>query len=350
MKARNIFAALLLLMAGLQTAGAQKRHSAAEGRSKIVLYMDDHQSFEYDIQHLDSIVFFEADAVLVTEIVLSETSLTLQPNESMRLMATVLPADANNKTVAWSSSNDGVAQVIGGLVVAVAKGSCTVTCSATDGSGVRTTCSVTVADPNPQPDEHEWVDLGLPSGTLWAMCNVGANSPEEFGDYFAWGETQPKEDYSWNTYKYCMGNYETFTKYCSQSSYGYNGFSDTLTELSPEDDAATVNWGSSWQMPSLDQIDELLDNTTSAWIKQDDIQGWLFTAGNGKTLFLPAAGYRYDMTSSNVHGHGGYYWSRTFDTVNFVSAKFLYFYKGGILRDSCNRQNGLSVRPVRVQN
>lgn len=94
-------------------------------------------------------------------------------------------------------------------------------------------------------NEHEWVDLGLPSGTLWATCNVGADTPEGFGDYFAWGETAPKDDYSWETYRWCNGYFNTMTKYCTNGSYGTV---DNRTELDPEDDAAYVNWGSSWRM------------------------------------------------------------------------------------------------------
>ena len=107
---------------------------------------------------------------------------------------------------------------------------------------------------NYQPTEHEWVDLGLPSGTLWATMNVGASSPEGYGDNFAWGETAPKNVYNWSTYQWCMGSYDTFTKYCNISSYGYNGFTDNKLELDPEDDAATANWGPEWCMPSQEQI------------------------------------------------------------------------------------------------
>ena len=105
-----------------------------------------------------------------------------------------------------------------------------------------------------------WVDLGLPSGTLWATCNVGANAPEEYGDYFAWGETQSKDYYYWDTYQYCMGSSATMTKYCNKSNYGYNGFTDNLTTLLPEDDAATANWGTDWRMPTRDEWDELFQN------------------------------------------------------------------------------------------
>lgn len=151
---------------------------------------------------------------------------------------------------------------------------------------------------------YEYVDLGLPSGTLWATCNVGANTPEGYGDPFAWGETTPKEYYDWNTYQYCNGSNNTLTKYCNNSSYGYNGFTDTLTVLQPMDDAATANWGSGWCMPTYAQWLELYQNTTKQWTIQNDVGGLLVTASNGNSLFLPIAGKR---------GNGwvlyGNYWS-----------------------------------------
>ena len=139
---------------------------------------------------------------------------------------------------------------------------------------------------------HDYVDLGLPSGMLWATCNVGANAPEDNGDYFAWGETQPKDVYNWDTYQYCMGSYNTLTKYCTRSDYGFNGFTDNLTILLPEDDAATANWGNGWRMPTIEEWQELYQNTTHTWTTQNGVNGRLFTASNGSSLFLPAAGYR----------------------------------------------------------
>ena len=109
------------------------------------------------------------------------------------------------------------------------------------------------------PDDHEWVDLGLPSGTLWATCNVGADRPGDFGDYFAWGETTPKQSYSWENYKWCYGYSSTLIKYCTNSSFGYNGFVDNKNELDPEDDAAYANWGPSWRMPTYDQTARLYE-------------------------------------------------------------------------------------------
>ena len=110
-------------------------------------------------------------------------------------------------------------------------------------------------EPVSPPDNHEWVDLGLPSGTLWATMNVGASCSEDDGDYFAWGETEPKDVYDWSTYKWCNGSEYTQTKYCSNSDYGTV---DYKTELDPEDDAAYVNWGSSWRMPTEQQLKELI--------------------------------------------------------------------------------------------
>ena len=113
---------------------------------------------------------------------------------------------------------------------------------------------------------YEYVDLGLPSGTLWATFNLGADAPEGYGDYFAWGETQPKRTYSWSNYKFYKGtiwseewggNVYLFTKYCCNPLFGYEGFTDTLTTLLPEDDAATVKWGSEWRMPTLEECKEL---------------------------------------------------------------------------------------------
>ena len=90
---------------------------------------------------------------------------------------------------------------------------------------------------------HEFVNLGLSSGTLWATCNVGADNPEDYGDYFSWGETQPKAAYNDSNYIYSQGGYNQFTKYCTKPEFGFNGFTDNLKTLQPSDDAATVNWG-----------------------------------------------------------------------------------------------------------
>ena len=158
-------------------------------------------------------------------------------------------------------------------------------------------------------DDHDYVDLGLPSGLLWATCNVGANSPEEFGDFFAWGETEPKNVYDWKSYKY--GNFERneLTKYCTDSSYGLNGFVDNLTILESADDAATANWGTDWRMPTREEWEELFRKTTCTWTTQNGVQGRLLMGWNGNSIFLPATGFFLD--GALICPGLGIYWSST---------------------------------------
>ena len=187
--------------------------------------------------------------------------------------------------------------------------------------------------------EHKYVDLGLPSGTLWATCNVGANKPGEPGDYFAWGEILPKEDYSWNNYLW--GGRETMTKYCF--NYGYNGFIDNLTELEPNNDVATVNWDENWQMPSEEQLKEIV-NSSYTKIDSRTLDGTLCiritSLTNGNTIFLPYAGYR---SGTDFYTNNGHYWSRSLSTTNSQGAYALNLTFAG------SRQCGFSVRPVRKQ-
>lgn len=166
---------------------------------------------------------------------------------------------------------------------------------------------------------HDYVDLGLPSGTLWATCNVGANVPEEYGDLFAWGEVEPKSDYSWNTYKYCNnGNSHQLTKYCIYSDYGFNGFVDNMSTLQPVDDAAAANMGDGWCTPSYDQWVELI-SISKKWTRQNDVDGWLFTSSNGRSLFMPATGWG---ESSEIVGSGlvGKYWANSIYTASYNRA------------------------------
>ena len=194
-------------------------------------------------------------------------------------------------------------------------------------------------------NDHEYVDLGLSSGTLWATCNVGADNPEEYGDYFAWGEIQPKDTYDWSTYQHCMGGYDMLTKYCTDPNYGYEGFSDNLTTLLPEDDAATANWGSDWRMPTQAEWQELLNNTTVTWAQQNGVNGRLFTAANGNSLFLPAAGYRLEDELNSV-GDFGYYWSSSLYT-NCPYGAWLFFGSSDDEIFFYYRTYGKSVRAVR---
>ena len=192
----------------------------------------------------------------------------------------------------------------------------------------------------------QWVDLGLPSGLLWADRNVGASSPENYGYYYAWGETAPKEVYDWTTYKY-GNNYNALTKYCSNSDYGLNGFTDNLTTLEASDDAATVNIGGKARTPTKDEWQELINNTTPAWTTRNGVNGRLLTAPNGKSIFLPAAGIR-DGSSLYYAGEHGYYWSSTLGTDYPGGAWDFGFVSGDQVVDYGNRDYGFSVRAVRA--
>ena len=194
-------------------------------------------------------------------------------------------------------------------------------------------------------NSHEWIDLGLPSGIKWATCNVGADSPEEYGDYFAWGESQPKYDYDWTTYKYCNGTSPSMTKYCTKSS---DGTVDNKTTLELSDDAAYVNWGGKWRMPTKAEQDELRNtsNCTWTWTTQNGVNGYKVTSKkNSNSIFLPAAGYR-DNGNLRYAGSHGCYWSSSLALSYSIFAYNLFFYSDDDSRQGYLRYDGQSVRAV----
>ena len=196
------------------------------------------------------------------------------------------------------------------------------------------------------PADVQAVDLGLPSGIKWASCNVGAEKPEDYGNYYAWGEVLPQKDYFWATYKHAYGNGNKLTKYCNKESYGDNGFTDNKTTLEPEDDAAYFNWGGSWRMPTNAEWIELRYNCTWTWTTQNGINGYQITSKtNSNSIFLPAAGYRY-YTNLNYVGYRGYYWSSSLDVDEPYNACALYFDSDYVDSYYGNRSRGQSVRPV----
>ncbi|MBO7481755.1 MAG: hypothetical protein J6T63_06575, partial [Bacteroidales bacterium] len=195
---------------------------------------------------------------------------------------------------------------------------------------------------------YGYVDLGLPSGILWAYTNIGANNPEDYGNYYAWGETTTKETYNWSTYRYCNGDYNTLTKYCNNADYGNNGFTDNLTTLEAADDAASVNWGGNWRMPTQDEIQELFDNCDTTWTPQNGVNGMLFTSrSNGNSIFLPAVGGLGEDILSNAGFDGGF-WSSSLDTYSY-NALLLYIDWADYSVITNYRCFGYSVRPVFVQ-
>lgn len=366
----------------------------------------------------------------VSEITLSANSLTLNVGEASTLTATILPENATDKSVAWTSSNETVATINAeGQISALAAGEAIVTCAAADGSGVKATCTInvnpalitniqisgpqslyvgktatytstlspsglsavviwtsdntavasidsntgvvsakspglchiiattddegrmsaslelTVTYENKAPNGVEMVDLGLPSGTLWATVNIGATKPEGYGSYFAWGETTQNSSYQWSNYKHCKGSATTLTKYCTLET---KGVVDNLTELLPEDDAAATVWGNAWKTPTLTQLVELMNGAyiTSEWVTINGIKGRKITSKvNGNTIFMPAGGHKRSTSVYNTGAHG-YYLSSTLRKSNPESAE------GRALTTDCfyaieaTRCHGLNVRAV----
>ena len=190
------------------------------------------------------------------------------------------------------------------------------------------------------------VDLGL--SVKWASCNIGATSPEQYGDYFAWGEIVIKNDYSWSNYKWCKGSYNTLTKYCTNSHSGYNQFKDNKTTLDLEDDAAYVNWGGNWRMPTYQELEELINNCTWTWTddyNNTGVAGRIVTSMiNNNSIFLPAAGFWYKTGNGQVCSEGVYLTSSLSDATSH--AYYLDFYNDAVFTGLIYRSDGLSVRPV----
>lgn len=192
--------------------------------------------------------------------------------------------------------------------------------------------------------QHEWVDLGLPSGLLWATCNVGALTPGDYGDYFAWGETSPKLNYTWKTHRWCDGSETSLTKYKSSSG---NGTSFTLLDLS--DDAAHHNWGSPWRMPTKQEFEELMANCTQTWTTQDGNLGCRLTSKiNNKSIFLPAGGTCEDKERYHLHTNGEY-WTSNIDINNPDRAWFFNVFSEGSILVRSMLHYGSSIRPVRAK-
>ena len=206
----------------------------------------------------------------------------------------------------------------------------------------------TITDHSGSLNGRVYVDLGLPSGILWAAWNVGAETPEGRGEYFAWGETVTKDIYDWKSYQYSTfvdGHYE-LNKYCTESSLGVNGVVDSLTVLELTDDAARANWGDDWRMPTKEEWDELFKNTTCICVTQNGVEGRLLTGSNGNSIFLPETGFC--LEGEAICTGLGVYWSSTLQTGSQVSAWSFHFD-----RENCHvcgtyeRSRGQCVRAVR---
>lgn len=280
----------------------------------------------------------EVPVVHVESVTLDRTDVQLEIGQTLALTATVLPENAADKAVIWQSTNPSIARVDErGNVTAVSSGSVTVTVTTTDGGKIAA-CEVTVAAAQPQGEVydgeengHYWVDLGLPSGIKWATRNVGAPSPEDYGGYYAWGETSTKSNFSTENYsvqgKYSMGQ-------------------DNLTELLPADDVAHIVMGGNWYIPTREEMQELLDNCTFERIDMKNGSGYkVVSKRNGKYFLLPAAGsITYDV--EEYVGGVFFYWTSSVRAERVSEAWNLNTYNNELVVDGRVRFRGCPVRAV----
>ena len=281
-------------------------------------------------------VTVEAQAVPVSRITLSESALDITEGETYTLTATVEPDDATDPSVKWSSSDEKIAKVSGGVVTAVAEGSAVITATAGE---QKAQCTVTVWP------SYGYVDLGL--SVNWGTYNLGANVPEEAGDYYAWGEIEPKEEYSWATYKWCGdGSSQNIKKYNTKGAYGK---ADNLTVLQAEDDAATVQRGSRWRIPTQAEWEELYNNCTCLETTENGIKGLRVTGKNEMSIFIPYTGYYVEKTLNETNKP--FYWSSNLnEDPRYATYPYLsyssWYGKWFLEMHASDRSTGMSIRPV----
>ncbi len=291
--------------------------------------------------------------------------------ETATLTATLVPSDAT-ADITWESSDETIVTVSDGELTGVGVGTATVTAKA---GNFKAECSVTILPPKGA------VDLGMEltraDGTTyklyWAECNLGAEKPEDYGDYYAWGEVEPyyssldpltwkdgkSAGYDWASYKWCNGASNKLTKYCLKANtdcWDGEGSPDGKTVLDPEDDAAHVQLGGKWRMPTLKEMEALLalkSNEDYTWKEFGEVAGTRITRkSTGAVLLLPAAGYR-DSTSVLTAKLACVYWSST----GFLGGSYLGPYDASCLFINKNsmigsrtgydpRNRGFSIRPV----
>ena len=265
----------------------------------------------------------------VESVSLNKTELSLKVNEQFQLIATVLPENATEKGVVWSSSAPSSKLYIdaNGMVSALAECEATVTVRCKANAYISASCKITVTGSGSSGSDEEVVDLGLPSGLKWRSMNVGASKPEDYGNYYAWGETTTKTSYTWSNYKYSSSDI----------------YSDSKPNLTAEDDAATANLGNGWRTPKNKEWKELKEKCTWKWTTRNGVNGMLVTGPNGNSIFLPAAGYyRPSLTNKGTYGS---YWSSSYSSNE--NALAWDFINSDVSAAWLDRSNGLSVRPVK---
>lgn len=206
-------------------------------------------------------------------------------------------------------------------------------------------------------DKHTYIDLGLPSGTLWATCNIGAHSPSDYGDYYAWGENKVKSKYTWSTYKFVNTKAEVsygflvkyhLTKYCNDSIYGDSGFIDKKTQLEPSDDVSYIKWGEDWSIPTKAQWEELLDNCIWKAVNKNGKNCYQVMGPNHNTIYLPASGFC-DTLPKYKEGYGRY-WANSIELGRVNRSYYAWaldfneISRGMVISD---RYKGYAIRPVK---
>ena len=280
--------------------------------------------------------------IAVDDVQLDETKVDLRPGESIRLTETISPSNATNMNVVWASSDESVATVSQeGEVRCVAEGKAVITVTTQEG-GKTASCVVNRNYCAPP----EIVDLGL--SVKWASFNLGAKSPEEIGNYYSWGETKTKDRFYYATYKWCANeSLNNLTKYCYDPDQGFNGFTDNKKVLDPTDDAAFVNLGGKWRMPTSQEIEELSENCEFTPAILNNVEGrWVTSRINGNRVFFPLSGFISDDMIYN--SDCGYYWSSslyTYEIFPTSAVSMMLSPETWGLWDSF-RADGLPIRPV----
>lgn len=292
----------------------------------------------------DVTVISSGSAIHVESVTLNVHELQLNVNQQFQLIATVLPENATEKGVVWSSNVQSSKLYIdtNGMVTGLQACEATVTVRCKDNAYIYDTCHITVTGGGSSGGDEDYVDLGLPSGLKWRSMNVGASKPEEYGNYYAWAETSPKSNYASSNYKYPSTNYGdgiiVYAKYDTTPVQG-----DGKTVLEAEDDAATANLGNGWRMPTFKEFKELRENCTWAWTTRNGVNGMLVTGPNGKSIFLPGGGWYTNTTLTGKTTYGSY-WTASGSGGN---AHAVDFASGYVDKAYLARSDGRSVRPVK---
>ncbi|MBR0174385.1 MAG: Ig-like domain-containing protein [Bacteroidales bacterium] len=282
--------------------------------------------------------------VPVQSITLDKTTLKLEVGQSAQLTATVLPENAHDKSIIWTTTDPYNAYVNGGKVTGYGVCEATITATSVSNPQVTATCKVSIVAAGSGGGSEtgiEAVDLGLSSGLKWGSMNVGASKPEDYGNYYAWGETETKTKYTTSNYKFGPVKYSEITLY---SKYETKLGGDKKTVLEAEDDAASANLGNGWRMATFAEWKELRESCTWTWTQRNGINGMLVTGPNGKSIFLPASGVF--QSSLGKKGTYGSYWTSTLASAEGM-ANAVDFYSGGNDKALIDRSTGLSVRPVK---